>query len=73
MVVTRTDIGQRLLELGVNSGTLVAVPEKFKPEESLGLQRKRFRSSSFAKNILGVFRILQSCFQMMTRKGRMKR
>lgn len=53
MVVTRTDIGQRLLDFGVNSGTLVAVPEKFEPEESLGLQRKRFRSSSFAKKYPG--------------------
>ncbi|WP_167397357.1 Coenzyme F420 hydrogenase/dehydrogenase, beta subunit C-terminal domain [Lysinibacillus mangiferihumi] len=49
MVATRTEIGQRLLELGILMGILVAEPTKFDPEESLGLQRKRFRSASYKR------------------------
>lgn len=49
MVVTRTAIGEQMLTSGLNQGILQATPAPFNPDESLGLQRKRYRAAGYKR------------------------
>lgn len=53
MVMTRTSIGQALVDAAAAEGSLALTEEVFYPEESLGLQRKRHRYASFADKHAG--------------------
>ncbi len=52
-VLTRTAEGQALLEAAVADGALLVTGEDFLPEESLGLQRKRHRYATYAREHAG--------------------
>lgn len=49
VVLVRTEMGERLVRLGEELGVVSARAGAFDPEESLGLQRKRFRSAHYAR------------------------
>ena len=49
MVMVRTETGERLVRLAEELGVVWTAPGRFEPEESLGLQRKRFRSAHYAQ------------------------
>ncbi|MGW7576324.1 Coenzyme F420 hydrogenase/dehydrogenase, beta subunit C-terminal domain [Streptomyces sp. NPDC054765] len=49
LLITRTDRGQALVDEAVSNGDLRITKETFIPEESLGLQRKRHRYTSYAQ------------------------
>ena len=53
MVMTRTSVGQALVDAAAAEGSLALTEEVFHPEESLGLQRKRHRYASFAEKHAG--------------------
>ncbi|WP_328345254.1 Coenzyme F420 hydrogenase/dehydrogenase, beta subunit C-terminal domain [Streptomyces violaceus] len=49
LLITRTDRGQALVDASAAAGDLHLTEEVFVPEESLGLQRKRHRYTSYAQ------------------------
>lgn len=49
LLITRTERGQSLVDGAVENGDLRVTDETFVPEESLGLQRKRHRYTSYAQ------------------------
>lgn len=49
MVMVRTKMGEFLLRTGEELGLLQVEPAVFVPEESLGLQRKRYRAAYYAE------------------------
>jgi coenzyme F420 hydrogenase subunit beta len=53
MVMTRTSVGQRLVDAAAAEGSLALTEEVFYPDESLGLQRKRHRYASYADKYAG--------------------
>lgn len=53
MVMTRTSVGQALVDAAAAEGSLALTEEVFSPEESLGLQRKRHRYASLAEKHAG--------------------
>jgi coenzyme F420 hydrogenase subunit beta len=48
IVMTRTELGERIVQAAVRLGLATVKPRAFVAEENLGLQRKRFRYASFA-------------------------
>lgn len=48
-VLTRTNVGQRLLDLASRQGLLTVTDSSFDPEVNLGLQRKRHRYNRFSR------------------------
>jgi coenzyme F420 hydrogenase subunit beta len=50
LVMTRTAVGQALVDAAAGAGALALEEQVFDPGESLGLQRKRHRYASYAEN-----------------------
>jgi coenzyme F420 hydrogenase subunit beta len=53
LLITRTDAGQILVDEAVRHGDLLVTEAEFIPEQSLGLQRKRHRYTSYAAKYPG--------------------
>jgi coenzyme F420 hydrogenase subunit beta len=49
LLLTRTAVGDSLVDMAVRRGALEVTPDEFDPESSLGLQRKRHRYAHFSQ------------------------